>query len=116
MLTKDQIKQQESDFQMYLTEYRDTGSTEAWHRMWPLVQSAVSNIMKSKLKGITVEDFDGKVIEATLKVMTKIRDKNMDPQKLSSFVYFPVIEVLYNKKQQFNDKCYSLDAYTEQSY
>lgn len=111
-LTKDEIKQQEIDFQKYLKEYRETGSTESWHRMWPLVQSAVSNIMKSKLKGIIAEDFEGKVIEATLRVMTKIK-QGTNPEKLSSFVYFPIIEVLYNKKQVFHDQCISLDEYFE---
>lgn len=110
-LSKQEIQQQEIDFQKHLLEYRETGSTEAWHKMWPLVQSAVSNIMKSKLKGVTVEDFEGKVIEATMKVMSKIKEKGTNPEKLSSFVYFPIIEVLYNKKQVFADQCISLEEY-----
>lgn len=85
---------------------------EAYHAMWNYVYNACCNIAKSKLHNVNCPDFDGKVLDATMDVMKKIK-KGDKPQKLSSYVYFYVIGRLYNKNTAFNEKAASLDELEE---
>lgn len=80
--------------------------------MWRLVQSCCSNIAKSKLKGVVCPDFDGKVTDATIVVMKKIK-LGAKPEKLSSFCYFPVIGIIYNKKLQNEERTLSFEGLYE---
>lgn len=107
-------KECEETFQAELERYRK-GNKKSWDRMWSLVQDCCSNIAKSKLKGVTCPDFDGKVMDATLKCMQKIGDGE-NPKKLSSFCYFPVIGVIWDRKLQKEERNISWEAWQECEY
>ena len=64
-------KECEEQFQIELRKYRLNENKRSWDLMWFMVQYCCSNIAKSKLKGVTCPDFDGKVLDATLKCMQK---------------------------------------------
>lgn len=83
--------------------------------MWFMVQDCCSNIAKSKLKGVICPDFDGKVMDATLKCMQKIKGGE-DPEKLSSFCYFPVIGVIWDRKLQKEERTISYEAWLACEY
>lgn len=83
--------------------------------MWYLVSDCCSNIAKSKLNGVKCPDFDGKIMDATIKCMEKIRD-GTNPRKLSSFCYFPVIGVIWDRKLQKEERTISYEAWQEYQY
>lgn len=77
--------------------------------MFNSVHFAVSNIMKKILKNVKTVDFEGKVTDATIDVMNSIVNKNKHPEKLSSYVYWYIIGVLYNKKTRQAESEYSYE-------
>ena len=108
-------KECERQFQVELEEYRQGENKRSWERMWSLVQECCSNLAKSKLRGVSCPDFDGKVMDATLKCMQKIMDGE-NPKKLSSFCYFPVIGVIWDRKLQKEERNISWEAWQECEY
>lgn len=105
-------KECEERFQMELTLYRLDGNKKSWDRMWLLVNDCCSNLAKSKLKGIICPEFEGKVMDATIKCMEKIQ-KGENPKKLSSFCYFPVIGVIWDRKLQKEERTISWEGWQE---
>ena len=83
--------------------------------MWVMVNDCCSNIAKSKLKGVKCPDFDGKVMDATIKCMEKIINGE-DPVKLSSFCYFPVIGIIWDRKLQKEERTISFEAWQDWQY
>ena len=109
------LKECEEQFQKELTTYRFNGSKRSWELMWHLVYDCCSNIAKSKLKGIKCPNFEGKVTDATIKCMQKIKDGE-DPGKLSSFCYFPVIGVIWDRKLQKEERTISYETWLACEY
>ena len=109
VLSKEEIKEREREFQLLQDEYFTTHSKESWDLMWTYVYDACSNSAKKQLKVFT-EDFDGKVLNATMDVMAKIQGGE-HVKKLSNFVYWYVKGRLYDKKVQFAERCLSYDYY-----
>lgn len=108
-LTKEEIKQREEDFQVLQHEYFTKNSKSAWDKMWFLVYDACLFSAKKQLK-VKTDDLEGKVMNATCDVMTKIKNGEV-VQKLSNFVYWYVKGRLYDKKLQKNEQCLSYDWY-----
>lgn len=108
-------KECEEQFQIELRKYRLNENKRSWDRMWFMVQDCCSNIAKSKLKGVICPDFDGKIMDATLKCMQKIKDGE-DPGKLSSFCYFPVIGVIWDRKLQKEERTISYEMWQSCEY
>lgn len=108
-------KECEEQFQIELRKYRLNENKRSWEQMWLMVQDCCSNIAKSKLKGVICQDFDGKVLDATLKCMQKIKDGE-DPEKLSSFCYFPVIGVIWDRKLQKEERTISYEMWQACEY
>lgn len=108
-------KECEEQFQIELKRYRATNSKTSWDLMWMMVNDCCSNIAKSKLKGIKCPDFDGKVMDATIKCMEKISNGE-NPGKLSSFCYFPVIGIIWDRKLQKEERTISWEAWCEFEY
>ena len=94
------------------SNYKDD---KAWAIMWGCVYLACENMCKSKGKGIVIPHLEEKAMDATCKVMAKIKNGEVIG-KLSSFCYFPVIEQLYNKNLQFEERTISYEAWQEFQY
>lgn len=108
-------KECEEQFQIELKRYRTIGSKTSWDLMWMMVNDCCSNIAKSKLKGVKCPDFEGKVMDATIKCMEKINNGE-DPAKLSSFCYFPVIGVIWDRKLQKEERTISWEMWQAYQY
>ena len=108
-------KECEEQFQIELKRYRATSSKTSWDLMWMMVNDCCSNIAKSKLKGVKCPDFDGKVMDATIKCMEKIINGE-DPEKLSSFCYFPVIGIIWDRKLQKEERTISWEMWQDSQY
>lgn len=108
-------KECEEQFQIELKRYRATSSKTSWSLMWMMVNDCCSNIAKSKLKGVKCPDFEGKVMDATIKCMEKINNGE-DPAKLSSFCYFPVIGVIWDRKLQKEERTISWEMWQAYQY
>lgn len=108
-------KECEEQFQIELKRYRATQSKTSWDLMWVMVQDCCSNIAKSKLKGVKCPDFEGKVLDSTIKCMEKIMNGE-DPAKLSSFCYFPVIGVIWDRKLQREERTISWEMWQAYQY
>lgn len=83
--------------------------------MWYMVMDCCSNIAKSRLQGVKCPDFEGKITDATLKCMQQI-ENGVDPKKLSSFCYFPVIGTIWDRKLQKEERTISLEAWLDFQY
>lgn len=110
ILSKEEIKQREEDFQILQRDWFENGTKSSWEKMWIYVMDACSNSAKKQLKGVFTDDLDGKVLSATCDVMMKIKD-GTSVNKLSSFVYWYVKGRLFEKKTQLAEKCLSYDYY-----
>lgn len=108
-------KECEEQFQIELKKYRETASDTSWNLMWYMVNDCCSNIAKSKIKGVVCPDFEGKVTDATIKCMEKIMEGE-NPVKLSSFCYYPVIGVIWDRKLQKEERTISYEAWQEHEF
>lgn len=106
------IQEKENDFQIALSRYRQSGSQNDYDVIWSFVIDCCSNIAKKKLKGIKINDFYDKIMDSQIDVMAKI-ESGQNPLKMSSFCYYPVINALYNKKVQREDKNLSVEQLYE---
>lgn len=108
-------KECEAKFQEELAKYRADGNSKSWECIWLCVQECCSNTIKSKVKGLVIPDFDGKVTDSVIKVMEKIQN-GTDPKRLSSFCYLYVIGVIYNRKLQKEERNFSLEQWLDYEY
>lgn len=88
---------------------------KAWATMWTCIYLACENMCKSKGKGIVIPNLEEKALDATCRVISKIKAGAV-VEKLSSFCYFPVIEQLYNKNLQLEERTISYEAWQEFQY
>lgn len=108
--TKAIVEQKEAAFQKCLKEYDSNPNKKTWDPLWSYVYDACLNIGKSKCYGLRVQNLEDKCLDATMKVMKKIKEGTR-PEKLSSFCYLYVIGVIYNKKQIRIDREVDIDLF-----
>ena len=75
MDSSNKVAQKELDFQKVLKEYKCNPCKETWDPLWPYVYDACLNIGKSKCYGIRVQNLEDKCLDATMKVMKKIKEE-----------------------------------------
>lgn len=87
-----------------------------YETMWKCVQRVCYATIKKRLVGIRKDpdDVEDLCEELSLQIMEKIH-KGQRPQKLTAFISFPLLGVLYNKKQKQTDGLYSLDSFIEEN-
>ena len=107
-----ELKECEGRFQTELTLYRLDGNKRSWDKMWELVHFCCSNLAKLKLKGVRCPEFDGKVMDATIKCMELIKG-GQNPKALSAFCYYPVIGVIWDRKLQKEERTISFEAWQD---
>ena len=66
---------------------------------------------KIKAKGIRIPDLEGRMMDATIKAMDKIKTQKPDIRNLTNWLYFFVIDGLYNRKLQRIDKEISYESW-----
>ena len=110
--TKAIVEQKEAAFQECLSRYDASPTKQNWDALWPFVQEACMNMAKSKCYGLKVLNLDDKVLDATIKIMEKIKD-GIRPKKLSSYCYLYVIGQLWNIKLQRQEKEIDIDSFLD---
>ena len=103
-------EEKEKAFQDALSLWIKTNDKKQWDIMFNRVYEACLNIGKTKCYNIVVRDLDDKVMEATLDVMSKIKE-GVRPKKLSSFCYLYTIGKIWSKKEIRWDRADDVDYY-----
>ena len=103
------IKKNESDFQIAYANWTATKEQRYYDTMWFCVNAACSNIAKSiyKRRGVIVPDdkLEDVITDSTAYVMEFIRNRNVKPDKLSSYCYLRVLRYINDPKdRQWNEK------------
>ena len=106
------VEQKEAAFQECLSRYDLNPTKQNWDALWPFVLDACMNMAKSKCYGVKVLNLDDKVLDATIKIMEKIKD-GIRPRKLSSYCYLYVIGQLWNIKLQRQEKEIDIDSFLD---
>lgn len=89
--------------------------TTDWDTKWYLVQFCCENMAKKLLKGIKMppERLELRVGEAVMECMEKLKN-GVQPNKLSSWTYWPVRRALQNGRAQQEDReMLSYESYTD---
>lgn len=93
-----EVEDNEREFQEVLSLWVETQEKQYWDKMFYCVYKACLYMAKNKCYGIVVRDLNDKVTDATLDVMSKIKE-GIRPSKLSSFCYLYTIGKLWSKKE-----------------
>lgn len=107
---KQAVEENEKAFQDALSLWVKTNDKKQWDKMFFCVQKACLYMAKNKCHNIVVRDLDDKVMDATLDVMSKIKE-GVRPKKLSSFCYLYTIGRLWSKKEIRWDRADNVDYY-----
>jgi len=105
----EEIFQQAQDHWM---KYKDRESSDL---CFSLIYACCENMVKSKLKGVYITDVCDVAMDATIIAFGKMKGGE-HIRKLSSFCYYPVIQVLYSAERKREDKEISYEWWTENVY
>ena len=101
-----------------LISYNQNGKIDKkilWE-MFPYIEGVVKSLAKKNVcAGCKVPDFDGKVLEATLKVMQHYENfPYFRAKKLENVAFHKVREVFFDKNLQLNERTISMSVLLEQ--
>lgn len=118
MKSKEDIKREDEEFHKVLELWVFNDDKEAYSRLWTLVTEATTSVIKKRVTGLKVADFEEKVLDSVLDVMKKVQKlknaKSVDvPRKLATFVFPYTSWPLYKPSTVFYEKAISLDSYLE---
>lgn len=108
------LKEKELQFYYLQKMYKKTKNEIYYNKMFFLVKDAVEASVKKKSKKhkINEDDLHDFVIDGTIKIMGRIKNKQDYTIKyLLTAAYYVALNELYNKKQKFWDKCLSYEEY-----
>lgn len=113
----DLVQINEHKFQIAYTTWEISNYTDinSYQRMFTSMFSAAKNMIKAeaKKKNIYV-DVDGKALDLTCLIFERdIVSQHKRPKKLSSYLYLPMVGVMYGHQLQFEDKCNSYESVVE---
>ena len=99
-----------------LEEYNKTGKTNEvilW-KMFPFIEGVVSSLAKKNVcTGCNVPDFDGKSLEASLRVMNYYKSfPYFRARKLENVAFHKVREVFLDKNLQIEERSRDLEKFT----
>ena len=114
-----ELKLQEMRYYKIQSLYNATAEQKYYEEMYLMMQFAIENAMKARLRKLNVSrpDFYDLVMTATINVMQRYRKPGgYYTDSLLSTAYYSVLPVLHNEKQKFYDKCMSYEAFLEYEY
>lgn len=109
-------KYDNSRFYEAYERWLEDGNKQDWDIMWIEVNNCLMSQAKKKAKGIRIPEMDERIMDATIKAMVKITKKREEIRNLTNYLYFFVVDGLYNRKLQRQDKEISLEAWLEFEY
>lgn len=75
------------------------GQTKRWQEMLESVYFCCLNLAKTRAYGVRIDDLEGKALDATMNIMTRIAE-GCHPLKLSSFCFLYTIGQVYAMKHR----------------
>ena len=94
-------------------KWQETSQKKYWDQMFMEVLNCCTSQCKKKAKGIIMPDLEGKALDATCKVMQKIKKALPDIKSLTNFCYWYVIGAVYDRSTAFHERCVSYEAIFE---
>lgn len=87
------------------TAFQEAYDRNDWNEMWNIVQEVVTYMTKAQLKGVHLDEdtLNQRILDATIRIMSRIR-QGVRPQKLSSFCFLIIRNVLYDPINQEADR------------
>lgn len=105
-----------STFYDAYTQWLIDGNKQCWDVMWFEINNCLMSQAKLKAKGIKIPDLEGRMMDATIKAMDKISKQRPVIRNLTNWLYFFMIDGLYNRKLQKIDREISYEAWIEYAY
>lgn len=117
MSRKDIVKLNEHKFQIAYTMWEMSGYKDkaSYNRMFLSMNFAAKNMIKKEAakKGIYI-DADAKALDLTCLIFNRdIIGKHIRPERLSSYLYLPMIGIMYGHQLQFEERCSSYEGVIE---
>ncbi|MCQ2082520.1 MAG: hypothetical protein MJZ11_12770 [Lachnospiraceae bacterium] len=112
MTSKEIAEQNEQEFQTAFTEWEKSNYTDnkSYDVMFSCMNFAAQNLIKSKLTKKVYIDIEEKSLDLTCLVFERdIVTHHKRPQKLSSYLYLPMLGILYNHQLQHEEKMKSYE-------
>lgn len=114
MTSKEIAQKNEDDFQVAYTEWEQSkySSTSAYQKMFSCMVFAAENLIKAKLGSASSfrDDIEDKAYDLTMLVFERdILGQRKRPGKLSSYLYLPMLGVLYNHQLVFEEQYANID-------
>lgn len=84
--------------------------------IWACVNRVALALVKKKLKGLKIpeEDVYDMAMDVTIIAIDRMKRKGW-ADKLTSYLFWPVVGVVYDPKKKFNDLTVSWDKYLEET-
>ena len=111
MTKSKQEKYDNSKFYAAYTLWLVNENKHSWDTMWFEVNNCLMSQAKIKAKCIRIPDLEGRIMDATIKAMDKIQREKPDIRNLTNFLYFFMIDGIYNRKLQKIDREISWEAW-----
>lgn len=115
-MTNTEEKYNNSKFYTAYGSWLNNENKKDWDIMWLEVNECLMSQAKKKAKGIRIPDLEGRIMDATIKAMEKIINEKPDIRNLTNFLYFFVVDGLYNRKLQKIDKELSWEMWQSWQY
>lgn len=115
MTSKQIAENNENEFQRAFNRWTNSKHTDkkAYDTMFICMEFAAENLIKSKLK-VFRDDVDGLATDLALLLMERdIKAKHIRPQKLSSYLYLPLLGILHSHQLQFEEQFGSYEVLAE---
>jgi hypothetical protein len=105
------LKKTETKYYALQKHYNETGDQKDFEEMFFIMQFAIENSIKKKLKGITRTDIYDLTMDATVNVMARYRaDQKYNIQYLLTAAHYAALGILYNKKTKQADQTTSYES------
>ena len=110
----DIVKINEHKFQIAFTMWEMSNYTDkgAYNRMFSSMLFAARNMVKAEARKKNIYiDADGKALDLTCLIFERdIVKQHKRPERLSSYLYLPMIGLMYGHQLQFEEKCNSYET------
>lgn len=112
-LTKEEQKKAQADFEHWQAEYNKTGDKSiVWDKLMPMFKDALGPVILKMNKFHFVQNFDEKLDDATLILVTRyLKNQNYSFKSLVTLCYWAAMSVC-RKKSTVDEEKYCLAKYS----
>lgn len=116
-LTKEQIRERNSQFVTLQNEWKISNDSLKWNQMWFIAYECLFNTLKKKAGGKRT-DLEELAMDGTIILMDRLKNGTRDTndyrvEYLPTCMHYIAVKLLYNEQRKFDDKVESYDEYLE---